>query len=448
MRPDFANESQEQEMKLATGRNASSRRRKTLAALERAAARRSTPCCPRSSASSPMCANAATARCSATRQFDGLKGEPARHAGRNGRGVEGAHSRAARCSHHSRRADSRFAQRNCRHHGANRPFAGLTTGQLVRPLSSSGLLCSQRPSSAAFHAAHDRHSRAGRGRRAHRRRLAQARAETLAAAHLLGITEFYRLGGAHAVAALAYGTASLPRVDKIVGPGNLYVTAAKRLVAFDCAIDMLAGPTEIVVTSERGNAPISPPILSRRPSTIPKRWPSSSPRARSGQRSHRGNKAAQPQQSRRARGSRPQRPGHRCRQRRRSARNHQSPRARAPHRRCGQRSRLGSERRLGLRRPLVRAAHGRLHLRPQSHAAHRRHGARARRPERQRLRQAHHRAAIHAQGVARSARKPRCWPKPKASPATQKPFARASRGGPVTEQIKPTTVIPVVRRAQ
>ena len=78
--------------------------------------------------------------------------------------------------------------------------------------------------------------------------------ETLAAAHLLGITEFYRLGGSHAVAALAYGTASVPRVDKIVGPGNLYVTAAKRLVAFDCAIDMLAGPTEIVVTSDRGRA--------------------------------------------------------------------------------------------------------------------------------------------------------------------------------------------------
>lgn len=78
--------------------------------------------------------------------------------------------------------------------------------------------------------------------------------ETFAAAHLLGIEEFYRVGGAHAVAALAYGTESIPRVDKIVGPGNLYVTAAKRLVAFDCAIDMLAGPTEIVVTSERGRA--------------------------------------------------------------------------------------------------------------------------------------------------------------------------------------------------
>lgn len=77
--------------------------------------------------------------------------------------------------------------------------------------------------------------------------------ETLGAAHLLGITEFYRVGGAHAVAALAYGTAIVPSVDKIVGPGNLYVTAAKGLVAFDCAIDMLAGPTEIVVTSETGD---------------------------------------------------------------------------------------------------------------------------------------------------------------------------------------------------
>jgi len=78
--------------------------------------------------------------------------------------------------------------------------------------------------------------------------------ETLAAAATLGITEFYRIGGAHAIAALAYGTKKITRVDKIVGPGNAFVTAAKKLVAFDCAIDMLAGPTEIVVTSENGNA--------------------------------------------------------------------------------------------------------------------------------------------------------------------------------------------------
>ncbi len=78
--------------------------------------------------------------------------------------------------------------------------------------------------------------------------------ETLAAAALLGVSGFYRIGGAQAIAALAYGTESIRRVDKIVGPGNWYVTAAKKMVAFDCAIDMLAGPTEIVVTSEGGDA--------------------------------------------------------------------------------------------------------------------------------------------------------------------------------------------------
>jgi histidinol dehydrogenase len=74
----------------------------------------------------------------------------------------------------------------------------------------------------------------------------------LAAAYLLEISELYRCGGAQAIAALAYGTESIQRVDKIVGPGNAYVTAAKKLVSFDCAIDMLAGPTEAVIYSETG----------------------------------------------------------------------------------------------------------------------------------------------------------------------------------------------------
>lgn len=77
--------------------------------------------------------------------------------------------------------------------------------------------------------------------------------EVLGAAAMLGVSEFYRVGGAQAIAALAYGTHSVPRVDKIVGPGNAYVTAAKKLVAFDCAIDFLAGPTEAVILSESGN---------------------------------------------------------------------------------------------------------------------------------------------------------------------------------------------------
>ncbi len=76
---------------------------------------------------------------------------------------------------------------------------------------------------------------------------------TLAAAAFLGVREFYRVGGAQAIAALAYGTESIPRVDKIVGPGNRYVTAAKKLVAFDCAIEFLAGPTEAVVISADGD---------------------------------------------------------------------------------------------------------------------------------------------------------------------------------------------------
>src|ERR1700688_3326731 len=76
---------------------------------------------------------------------------------------------------------------------------------------------------------------------------------TLAAATFLGVREFYRVGGAQAIAALAYGTESIPRVNKIVGPGNLYVTAAKKLVAFDCAIEFLAGPTEAVFISDKGD---------------------------------------------------------------------------------------------------------------------------------------------------------------------------------------------------
>ena len=76
--------------------------------------------------------------------------------------------------------------------------------------------------------------------------------ETLAAAFFLRVQEFYRIGGAQAIAALAYGTKSVPRVDKIVGPGNLFVTAAKKFVAFDCAIDFLAGPTEVVIVSHAG----------------------------------------------------------------------------------------------------------------------------------------------------------------------------------------------------
>jgi len=76
----------------------------------------------------------------------------------------------------------------------------------------------------------------------------------MAAALEAGVSRMFRVGGAHAVAALAYGTRTVPRVDKIVGPGNRYVAAAKALVAADCGIDFYAGPTEIVIVAARGSA--------------------------------------------------------------------------------------------------------------------------------------------------------------------------------------------------
>lgn len=78
---------------------------------------------------------------------------------------------------------------------------------------------------------------------------------TLAAAAEAGVTEIYKVGGAQAVAALAYGTDSIPRVDKIVGPGNAYVTAAKKLVMGDVGIDMLAGPSEVLVLADETAVP-------------------------------------------------------------------------------------------------------------------------------------------------------------------------------------------------
>ena len=131
---------------------------------------------------------------------------------------------------------------------------GIEVGQIVRPLQSAGcyvpggryplpstMLMTVIPAQAAG----VEHIRVVSPRPVN---------ETLAAAHFLGVREFYRIGGAQAVAALAYGTRSVTRVDKIVGPGNLFVTAAKKMVAFDCSIDFLAGPTEVAIVSHKGDA--------------------------------------------------------------------------------------------------------------------------------------------------------------------------------------------------
>jgi len=130
---------------------------------------------------------------------------------------------------------------------------GVSVGQLVRPLESVGCYVPggryPLPSTVLMTVIPAQVAGVGQIRVASPRP-AQA---TLAAAAFLGVREFYRVGGAQAIAALAYGTEEIPRVDKIVGPGNRYVTAAKKLVAFDCAIEFLAGPTEAVIISEDGD---------------------------------------------------------------------------------------------------------------------------------------------------------------------------------------------------
>ena len=146
-----------------------------------------------------------------------------------------------------------FAEKQLPKAWSIRPVTGMEVGQIVRPLGSVGcyvpggryplpstLLMTVTPAQVAG---------------VERIVVCSPRpgAETLAAAHLAGVTEFYRIGGAQAIAAMAYGTATIQPVAKIVGPGNLYVTAAKIAVSHETGIDMPAGPTEILITSEYGD---------------------------------------------------------------------------------------------------------------------------------------------------------------------------------------------------
>ena len=131
---------------------------------------------------------------------------------------------------------------------------GISLGQIVRPLDSVGcyvpggrhplvstLLMTVIPAQVA-------------GVEAIRVASPNVHTDVMAAAGMLGVHEVYSVGGAQAIAALAYGTESIPRVDKIVGPGNVYVTVAKKEIAFDCSIDFLAGPTEGLIVCDRGTA--------------------------------------------------------------------------------------------------------------------------------------------------------------------------------------------------
>lgn len=82
----------------------------------------------------------------------------------------------------------------------------------------------------------------------------KAAPEVFGTAHLLGVTDVFLMGGAQAIAAFAFGTETVPRADRIVGPGNIYVAAAKRLLAGETGIDFVAGPTEVVIVAAEGHA--------------------------------------------------------------------------------------------------------------------------------------------------------------------------------------------------
>jgi len=134
---------------------------------------------------------------------------------------------------------------------------GVIAGQIVRPLDSAGLYI---PGGRAgyptiVHALGIPASVAGVRRIVACTPPAGRHPAVLAAAHAAGVTDFFLVGGVATIAAMAYGTETIPRVDKIVGPGNLYVLAAKALVMGEVAIDMLAGPTEVIVLADETARP-------------------------------------------------------------------------------------------------------------------------------------------------------------------------------------------------
>ena len=146
-----------------------------------------------------------------------------------------------------------FAEKQLPRAWSFRPSEGMEVGQIVRPLASVGCYVPggryPLPSTLLM--------TTGPAQVAGVERIVvcspKPARETMAAAYLAGVTEFYRIGGAQAIAAMAFGMETIAAVDKIVGPGNLYVTAAKIAVSQRVGIDMPAGPTEIVVTSEAGD---------------------------------------------------------------------------------------------------------------------------------------------------------------------------------------------------
>lgn len=188
-----------------------------------------------------------------TRRLDGYRGPLRLDARELARAWRQTEPRLQRALRHAHRNIARFARMQMPREWRGVLAPGVIAGQLVRPLSSVGCyvpggrfplfstaLMTAVPALVAG---------------VEQVYIASPRAAALvqAAAHLAGVRAMFPLGGVQAIAALAYGTATVPRVDKIVGPGNIYVTAAKKLLAGEVAIDFLAGPTEVVIVAQDGN---------------------------------------------------------------------------------------------------------------------------------------------------------------------------------------------------
>lgn len=158
------------------------------------------------------------------------------------------------------------AERIARYHAKQKQETWLSSdeediqlGQLVRPLDRVGIYVpggkAAYPSSVLMNAVPARVAGVGEVIMTVPMPDGQANPHVLAAARIAGVDRVFRVGGAQAIAALAYGTESIPRVDKITGPGNIYVATAKQLVFGQVDIDMIAGPSEILIINDGSGNP-------------------------------------------------------------------------------------------------------------------------------------------------------------------------------------------------
>ncbi len=217
--------------------------------------------------------------------------------------------------------------------------------------------------------------------------------EVYGTAHMLGIDQVFQMGGAQAIAAFAFGTKTVPRADRIVGPGNIYVAAAKKLLAGDVGIDFVAGPTEILIIANEGDPRfIAADMLAQAEHDTDASAILLTTSIRlAGQVAKEVERqlATLPTAAGRAQSDRQEQRDHHRPQPRRSRGTLERLRARTPQPPSRRAASENSARRKHLPRPVQPRSRGRLCCRTQSRTPHQRRSAPARRTLRRRLRQGH-----------------------------------------------------------